>query len=65
MYNANRWVQGAARREPSPAMMLAEKGMYLDQLRAKGYFILERLASDQIIDRVSSELEPWFAATPQ
>lgn len=65
MYNASRWVQGSGRRESSPAMMLAERGMYLDRLRAKGYFIIERLAADDVVDRINSELEPWFAATPR
>lgn len=68
MYNASPRqtpsdVQGP--RDPGPAWLLAEKGKYLDQLRCHGYFIVERLVADEIIDRVERELEPWFSATPR
>lgn len=56
MYNASR------RSTPS---LLAEKGMYLDQLRCQGYFIVERLIADEIVESVNRELEPWFSATPR
>lgn len=32
----------------------------LDELRSKGYVVLERLVPDELIDQVSEELEPWF-----
>lgn len=41
------------------------KGMYLDQLRSKGYFIAEQLAAPDLVDEVSAELEPWFRDTPK
>jgi ectoine hydroxylase-related dioxygenase (phytanoyl-CoA dioxygenase family) len=47
-----------------PGPLPDAKGMYLDQLRSTGYFIAERLAAPELIDEVSAELEPWFAATP-
>jgi ectoine hydroxylase-related dioxygenase (phytanoyl-CoA dioxygenase family) len=37
----------------------------LDRLRSQGYAIFHSLASKDSIDEVCSELEPWFAATPQ
>lgn len=46
------------------APLLDAKGMYLDRLRSKGYFIVERLAAQALVDRVTEELEPWFEATP-
>lgn len=36
----------------------------LSQLRSNGYAIIERLVSDDLIDAVCAELEPWFGATP-
>lgn len=36
----------------------------LDKLRSHGYAIFERLASNDTMDDVCSELEPWFEATP-
>src|SRR5687768_998435 len=36
----------------------------LNQLRSNGYVVLERLAPDELVDEVCTELEPWFAATP-
>jgi ectoine hydroxylase-related dioxygenase (phytanoyl-CoA dioxygenase family) len=36
----------------------------LDLLRSNGYVIFDRLLSDEMVDRVCEELEPWFAATP-
>jgi ectoine hydroxylase-related dioxygenase (phytanoyl-CoA dioxygenase family) len=44
--------------------LLDAKVMYLDQLRSKGYFIVEQLAATALVDRVSQELEPWFRDTP-
>jgi ectoine hydroxylase-related dioxygenase (phytanoyl-CoA dioxygenase family) len=44
--------------------LLDAKGMYLDQLRSKGYFIAESLVAPEAMDKVAVELEPWFAATP-
>jgi ectoine hydroxylase-related dioxygenase (phytanoyl-CoA dioxygenase family) len=63
MYNVSRSSQGMAPLAPRP--LLADKGMYLDQLRSRGYCIVERLADDDLIERVAGELEPWFAATPR
>ncbi|HEY6645116.1 phytanoyl-CoA dioxygenase family protein [Povalibacter sp.] len=37
----------------------------LDQLRAQGYLIVERLAPLATIQRINEELDPWFAATPR
>lgn len=48
-----------------PPSLLAEKGMYLDQLRCQGHFIVERLVADEIVERVNCELERWFSATPR
>jgi len=62
MYNVSRCSHGSVHR--ATRSLLAEKGKYLDQLRAHGYFIVERLADDALIDQVNRELEPWFAATP-
>ena len=36
----------------------------LDLLRSQGYVIFDRLLSQDRVDAVSAELEPWFAATP-
>jgi len=36
----------------------------MDQLRANGYVIFDRLASEQATDAVCAELEPWFSSTP-
>jgi ectoine hydroxylase-related dioxygenase (phytanoyl-CoA dioxygenase family) len=36
----------------------------LDLLRSQGYAIFDRLLSEETVDRVCEELEPWFAATP-
>lgn len=36
----------------------------LDLLRSNGYVIFDRLLSEERVDRVCEELEPWFAATP-
>lgn len=58
MFNLSRHPQTSA------APLLAEKAMYLDQLRCQGYCIVERLAPAEVIDRVNEELEPWFRATP-
>ena len=63
MYNVSRCSQGSAPR--ASGSLLAEKGMYLDQLRSQGYCIVERLADDLLLDRVNRELEPWFGATPR
>lgn len=41
-----------------------EKAVYLDQLRSRGYCIVERLAAATLVDRVAAELEPWFRDTP-
>ena len=65
MIDASRWSQGPVLRESNSARLLAEKGLYLDQLRAKGYVIIEGLATEQVIEQVNDELEPWFAATPR
>jgi ectoine hydroxylase-related dioxygenase (phytanoyl-CoA dioxygenase family) len=68
MYNASRQRSPSDAPEPiaaSPGPLLAEKGRYLDQLRCQGYFIVERLVADEIVDRVERELEPWFSATPR
>lgn len=45
--------------------LLDAKATYLDRLRAHGYFIVERLAPLDLIERVAAELEPWFCETPQ
>lgn len=37
----------------------------LDQLRAHGYVIFDRLLADETVDRLCEELDPWFAATPR
>lgn len=37
----------------------------IDLLRANGYVIFDRLLSDETVDRLSEELDPWFAATPR
>ncbi len=37
----------------------------IDLLRCRGYVILERLLSEDLVDRVCAELEPWFADTPR
>lgn len=49
----------------SAAPLLAEKAMYLDQLRCQGYCIVERLAPTEVIDSVNEELQPWFRETPR
>ncbi|MBW4050504.1 MAG: phytanoyl-CoA dioxygenase family protein [Proteobacteria bacterium] len=36
----------------------------LDLLRSKGYVIFDRLLSEELVDRVCAELEPWFRQTP-
>jgi len=36
----------------------------MDMLRSNGYVIFERLASQETMDEVCEELEPWFASTP-
>jgi ectoine hydroxylase-related dioxygenase (phytanoyl-CoA dioxygenase family) len=36
----------------------------LDRLRSTGYVIFERLLPQDLLDRVCTELEPWFQATP-
>lgn len=38
---------------------------HMDLLRSNGYVIFERLVGDETINRISHELEPWFAATPR
>lgn len=37
---------------------------HMDLLRAQGYVVFERLLSEETVEAVSRELEPWFAATP-
>lgn len=37
----------------------------LDLLCAHGYLIFDRLLSEDVIDRVCGELEPWFTQTPR
>src|SRR6185312_7327420 len=37
----------------------------LDLLRANGYVIFDCLLSDNAVDRLCAELDPWFAAAPQ
>jgi len=37
----------------------------LDFLRSNGYLIFENMISDEMTDRISRELEPWFEATPR
>jgi ectoine hydroxylase-related dioxygenase (phytanoyl-CoA dioxygenase family) len=63
MYNAS--LRSSTAVHTAASSLLAEKAMYLDQLRSRGYFIIERLAADDIIERVNRELEPWFGATPR
>jgi ectoine hydroxylase-related dioxygenase (phytanoyl-CoA dioxygenase family) len=65
MYNASRWSETPVHRESYPSSCLADKALYLDQLRAKGYCIVEGLASDPILAQVNDELQPWFEATPR
>ncbi|HET9106667.1 MAG TPA: phytanoyl-CoA dioxygenase family protein [Steroidobacteraceae bacterium] len=43
----------------SPETMTA-----LDLLRSRGYVVLDRLLSEDRVDRVCDELEPWFRDTP-
>lgn len=63
MYNVNLCNQGSTPR--APRSLLARKGMYLDRLRSQGYFIVEGLADETLVEDVNRELEPWFAATPR
>jgi len=37
----------------------------LDMLRSNGYLIFDRLLTEQTVDRICAELDPWFAATPR
>jgi ectoine hydroxylase-related dioxygenase (phytanoyl-CoA dioxygenase family) len=37
----------------------------LDMLRSNGYVIFDRVLSEHAVNRISEELEPWFAATPR
>jgi ectoine hydroxylase-related dioxygenase (phytanoyl-CoA dioxygenase family) len=37
----------------------------LDLLRSNGYVIFDRLLPESTVERVCSELEPWFEATPR
>lgn len=50
---------------PLPAQWISMRPTPLDLLRSQGYVIFERLAPLELIDQVSRELEPWFAATPR
>lgn len=45
-----------------PDQLVSEQA--LDFLRSNGYLIFERMISDELVERISSELEPWFEATP-
>ena len=69
MYNSVRSSQSTVAatvtaKATSQASSAVDKQIYLDQLRATGYCIIENLAGEQLIDRVNEELEPWFNATP-
>jgi ectoine hydroxylase-related dioxygenase (phytanoyl-CoA dioxygenase family) len=48
---------------PPPARVI-ESATALDLLRANGYVIFDRLLARDVVDRISGELEPWFAQTP-
>lgn len=63
MYNVSCCSQGRA--PVASSALLTEKAKYLDQLRSRGYFIVERLADEELIEQVGRELEPWFGATPR
>jgi ectoine hydroxylase-related dioxygenase (phytanoyl-CoA dioxygenase family) len=67
MHNAavSRSLDGAHRAERSPAFRLIGRANHLDLLRAHGYVIFDRLLSEDTVDRINRELEPWFAATPR
>ncbi|MBL8267673.1 phytanoyl-CoA dioxygenase family protein [Steroidobacter sp.] len=58
MYEVSRQAGSSSQR------LLDAKATYLDQLRSKGYFVVERLAPLELIARVAAELEPWFVDTP-
>jgi hypothetical protein len=49
----------------APSGRIAGPTTHLDLLRSNGYVIFDRLLSGAAVDRLSRELEPWFAATPR
>lgn len=60
MHNAARL---APDRQPQMGRIM-DPTSHIDLLRSHGYVIFDRLLASATVERISSELEPWFAATP-
>lgn len=55
----------AARADAVPVHAGIDLTTTLDALRARGYVILEDLATQAVLARINQELAPWFASTPR